>query len=175
MSPLNVSQTNAMRSAAATSFPNTAYKLSPGQSHAVVLLASGSTQRHVAEMLGLTAETICRWARRPEFERAVAEAQRELVESVRSWNLSLLGKAMERLGALLDHQSPQVQLRAAELVLRSVVVPLVALKDVREPRLDEDDFQSFVRTFTKQTDGGNAADDVLTRTALAHTAVEARQ
>ena len=129
--------------------------LSAMQKQAALLLAQGRRQSDVARMLGISHETVCRWGRLPEFEAATAKAQHELIDSIRTWHLSLVGRAMERLESLLDHRTPQVQLRAAELILRPLVMPLVALKDVREPRLDEDDFQSFVRTFSEEANGGN--------------------
>ena len=78
---------------------------------------------------------------------------------------------MERLEALLDHQSPQVRLRAAELVLRPLSMPHVTVHDAREGPLDEHDFESFVRCFTGRTSGSQPANE-LSQTAQARTAIE---
>src|SRR5215212_3680292 len=77
--------------------------LTPMQTQAALLLAQGRRQSDVGKLLQISHETICRWGRSPAFAHAVTEAQHELIESVRSWHLSLLGKAMGRLEALLDH------------------------------------------------------------------------
>src|SRR5690349_10859161 len=93
-------------------------KLSASQSQAAFLVACGRRKREVATLVNATPETISRWSNIAAFDAAVQEHQQELIDYARARHMALLGKAVDRLEALLDHNNPSIRLRAIWLALQ---------------------------------------------------------
>jgi len=102
---------------------NDQFQLSPKRLKAVQLLVSGLSLREAAAQLGISDRTLRRWCKRPEFQTALQEAQREawghMVRRLRALGdqaVTTLSQVMRDVDA-----SPSSKVAAARLVIETVL------------------------------------------------------
>jgi len=80
-------------------------------------LAGGATREQAAAAAGVGERTVYRRLGDPAFTARVAEARARILDDVLTKTAELAGKAVDRLGTLLDVDAPAVQLGAARAIL----------------------------------------------------------
>jgi hypothetical protein len=116
-------------------------KLTPRMQRLVTALLTSRNLEEAAAAVGISPRTARRYRQMPEFERAFAEARRQVMDEATAL-LQKAGKtAVAILYGLMDSNKPSVSLRAAQLVLEfgmksidsNVAEELAALRaDVQE-------------------------------------------
>ncbi len=99
-----------------------AQALSENQQRAVELVASGQTNRQIAETLDNSEFTVSRWRQEPGFIAAVNEILRDSREAARERLRSLVGKAVDTIEASLNDAelSASERLKAAFKIIELV-------------------------------------------------------
>lgn len=80
-------------------------------------LASGATRGEAAEAAGVGARTVYRRLSDPDFAARVQTARAKILDDVLTRTAELAGRAVDKLGQLLEADSPAVQLGAARVIL----------------------------------------------------------
>ena len=91
----------------------------PKQLQAVILLASAKSVRETSKLLGISEQTIHLWKRDPEFISLLKTETKAHIENCRMWTATLVQKAIETLGDLLESESDAVRLKAVTEVLKA--------------------------------------------------------
>lgn len=85
--------------------------LKPKQEKCIKLMLLGSmSQSQIAQELKVTEQTICNWKKNDEFTEKLEQGNRQIISS-------MVPRAINKLQALLDADSEQVQLAAAKDIL----------------------------------------------------------
>lgn len=84
---------------------------------AAAVLASGGTRQDAAAAAGLSDRTIRRRMSDPDFRVLVGDCRRRIAADVLSGAARLAGRAVERLGELVEDDNPHVALGACRAVL----------------------------------------------------------
>lgn len=106
--------------------------LKPKQQKCIELIVTGEmTQAQIARELNITEQTICTWKKDKEFAAELAKANRTAINS-------LVPKTINKLRALLDAESEQVQLAAAKDILDRA-----GYKAPKEPKADESEAEAL--------------------------------
>ncbi|WP_290592929.1 hypothetical protein [Arenimonas sp. SCN 70-307] len=91
--------------------------LTPKQRQAAQFIAAGHTHRQAAAAVKVTPQTVSEWAGRRDFRAYVdsllSAAEQETAQALTGLRL----RAVEKLGELLEHQSPGIALRAIDAAL----------------------------------------------------------
>ena len=94
-------------------------ELKSNQEQAAYLIATGSSCKDVAEVVGVTPETISHWKNSPIFTARSNEYKQEVVDSLREGIRSLSIIALTNLKELIENaESESVKLRACIEVLK---------------------------------------------------------
>ncbi len=114
--------------------------LTPRQQRALQALLSASSLGEAARLAGVHRRTLWRWLRQERFRAALAEAEKEALESLERTLVRLGEKAAATLAAAMDNPkaSDAARVRAADVVLSRLLQlrELVAL-DRRVARLEQ--------------------------------------
>lgn len=84
---------------------------------AAAALANGSTRQEAARAAGLSERTIRRRLGDPDFRALVGDCRARIMADVLSGAAGLAGRAVERLGELVEDDNPHVALGACRAVL----------------------------------------------------------
>lgn len=97
--------------------PSTPKPLSAKQLRAVLELANGKTQAQTAQIVGVSAQTLCKWASMPEFQNLVHDlvAQRSMTADEYMQHKRM--QAVRTLTSLMENAPPATRLRAARALL----------------------------------------------------------
>ena len=97
--------------------------LSPCEEKALAVILAGGTGREAAEAAGVTPSTISRWRHHHRgFRDALDQGVAELRDAAKVRVEATVDLAISRVRAHLEAGDPRVELRAAELALRSAKV-----------------------------------------------------
>lgn len=91
--------------------------LSTVKRRAVLALVEHGSVSRAADTCNLSRQSLYRWLREPEFERALREASSEQVIEASRRLTSLTMRAVDRLEKLLDSERELTQLKAVESIL----------------------------------------------------------
>lgn len=92
--------------------------LTKKQLEAAKLIAEGYlTQREIAERLDVREETISRWKRQEEFQKAIEDFTAEMMKDLERKLMSMAPEALRQLQKLLNAKSELVRLQAIKDVL----------------------------------------------------------
>lgn len=80
-------------------------------------LASGATRAEAAEAAGVAPVTVYRRLSDPAFADRVQAARARILDDVLTRTADLAGRAVDKLGQLLEAESPAVQLGACRVIL----------------------------------------------------------
>lgn len=80
-------------------------------------LAAGSTRAEAAAAAGVGPRTVYRRLSDPDFAARVQTARARILDDVLTRTAELAGRAVDKLGQLLEADSPAVQLGAARVIL----------------------------------------------------------
>lgn len=80
-------------------------------------LAGGSTRGQAASAAGVGERTVYRRLGDPDFAARVQAARARILDDVLTRTAELAGRAVDKLGQLLDAEAPAVQLGAARTIL----------------------------------------------------------
>lgn len=80
-------------------------------------LAAGATRAEAAEAAGVGQRTVYRRLGDPAFAARVQDARARILDDVLTRTAELAGRAVDKLGDLLDAESPAVQLGACRVIL----------------------------------------------------------
>lgn len=83
----------------------------------VFYLASGHSVANAARLCNVTARTVHRRLKKPEFSREVDKVRRSLMDRAVGRLASTMARASSTLRELLDDQDADVRLRAAKTIL----------------------------------------------------------
>jgi hypothetical protein len=91
--------------------------LSAKQLRAVLELANGETQAQTAQTVGVSPQTVCKWASLPEFQNLVQDliAQRSMTADEYMQHKRM--QAVRTLTSLMENAPPATRLRAARALL----------------------------------------------------------
>ena len=91
--------------------------LSAKQLRAVLELANGKTQAQTAQTVGVSPQTVCKWAAMPEFQNLVQDliAQRSMTADEYMQHKRM--QAVRTLTSLMENAPPATRLRAARALL----------------------------------------------------------
>jgi len=103
--------------------------LKPAQLSAATHLASGSTGVQAAKLVGVTAETVSRWRKDPQFRAHLNALKGEALASDRERLRSLRGKALDSLAELLGSPSDQIKFQTAKYVLDATLINAATAKE----------------------------------------------
>lgn len=95
-------------------------KMTP-QDAAVIVLASGSSQRRAAVQAACSPRTIARWLTEPAFRLRVTAARAELLDRASGRLSAMLMAATSTLRKLLSSGNEGIQLQAVKLVLEATL------------------------------------------------------
>jgi len=111
--------------------------LTGNQERAIAALLSTSVMKDAASQVGISDVTLWRWLQLPEFEAAYRAARRQVVERAVTELQAATGEAVETLKRNLHCEQPNVEIRAAQIVLEQAVkgVELIDLQE-RVERLE---------------------------------------
>lgn len=84
---------------------------------AAAVLASGGTRQDAAAAAGLSDRTIRRRLSDPDFRALVGDCRQRIAADVLSGAAGLAGRAVERLGELVEDENGHIALQAARAVL----------------------------------------------------------
>lgn len=98
---------------------------------AALALASGATTDEAGQTAGVTGRTVRRWREEPAFRAEVAQLRREMLDDVLGQLGGAAVEAVKALRAALADKSPGVRVRAAGLILTSLLTVREAV-DVEE-------------------------------------------
>jgi len=101
-------------------------KLTPKQTSAVLLLASGKTAREVAKQIGVTPETISHWRRQPSFAACLNRTCWGLLEAGRDRLRGAADQAAQKLVELMDTTE-------SDEVKRKVCLDILEISRLEEP------------------------------------------
>ncbi len=76
--------------------------LPPRQSHALAVLLEGGTVSHAAKCAGVNRKTVAGWMKLPAFRDALADGQKQAVETAVRRLSAMSGKALGVLEGVLD-------------------------------------------------------------------------
>jgi putative insertion element HTH domain-containing protein len=88
-------------------------KLSPKQQQAVLALLTQPKLDEAAKSVGVSAVTLWRWTKRPEFQEEYRAARRQVVEGALAGLQQVAAEAVEALRRNLQSGVPSVEVRAA--------------------------------------------------------------
>jgi hypothetical protein len=94
------------------------FELSPSQLLAIEILLTGKRDREVADMVGVTRQTINEWRRSSQFADELDRRRRELFVESHKRLQQLSEKSISVLEANLDSDNPIIAVRAAQLLLK---------------------------------------------------------
>ncbi|MFO1418066.1 MAG: hypothetical protein U1E83_05300 [Methylotetracoccus sp.] len=97
-----------------------AANLTPKQTQAAFLIASGIPQVEVAKQVNVSTSTLSLWKRIDIFRATINAFQKEILEQLRAKMAVIAQKATERLEELLDSEDPKVKLDAIKMVYANV-------------------------------------------------------
>jgi len=111
--------------------------LTKKQEAAIAALLSTSVMKDAAAQVGISDVTLWRWLQLPEFEAAYRAARRQVVERAITELQAAASVAVETLKRNLHCEQPNVEIRAAQIVLEQAVkgVELIDLQE-RVERLE---------------------------------------
>lgn len=113
--------------------------LSPTQTQALHLLASGKTNGQAAKAVGVRPETIGRWRKLPQFDDALKAAADPGLNDADSNLVFLKWKAYDTLSSLLESDDETVRLRAASEIYKTWGANLPKYQGPHaEPKPDEE-------------------------------------
>lgn len=93
--------------------------LPTNQQQALELVIAGKKDQEVADTVGVTRETVCRWRHQPEF-RAVLNKYQTLMQQVAYDRLrALVNEALEGLADALADENPRIKIQAAVHILKA--------------------------------------------------------
>lgn len=92
-------------------------KLSPKQLTAVQLLAGGMSGAAICDHLDVNPGTLVRWRKLPDFESHLAGLLTQLGNEATTALRALRGRAVEKIGSLLDCGAAHIEIRAAATIL----------------------------------------------------------
>lgn len=98
---------------------------------AALALAHGSTTDEAGQIVGVTGRTVRRWREEPAFRSEVAQLRRQMLDDVLGQLGGAAVEAVKTLRAALDEESPGVRVRAATVILTSLITVREAV-DVEE-------------------------------------------
>ncbi len=112
-------------------------KLSRTQEKAIAALLSTRTIGEAAKVCGVNDATMWRWLQLPDFQAAYRAARRQVVERAITELQAAASEAVETLKRNLHCEQPNVEIRAAQIVLEQAVrgVELIDLQE-RVERLE---------------------------------------
>ena len=93
--------------------------LSANQQRAIELAMAGNKDQEVAEAVGVTRETVCRWRHQPEFRAALNAYRKEVFGATRERLRDLATEAVEALAEGLADENPKVRVQAAVHILKA--------------------------------------------------------
>jgi hypothetical protein len=96
--------------------------LTPQKLAAATHLASGRSGVETAKLVGVTAETVSRWRKDPNFVAHLNGLKGEALATDRERLRSLRAKALDALAELLDSPSDQIRLQAVRYVLDATLI-----------------------------------------------------
>jgi len=97
--------------------------LSPSQELAIDALLTGKRDRQVAEIVGVTRQTVNEWRNKtPLFVEELARRRREMFAETHKRLQILSEKAIDVLEANLECDNPKVAVQAAQLILKFAAV-----------------------------------------------------
>ena len=97
--------------------PSTHKPLSAKQLRAVLELANGKTQAQTAQIVGVSAQTLCKWASLPEFQTLLEDIIAQRTMTPEQYLQRQRMKAAQALVSLMRDAPPATRLRAAQAVL----------------------------------------------------------
>lgn len=98
---------------------------------AALALAHGATTDEAGQTAGVTGRTVRRWREEPAFRAEVTQLRREMLDDVLGQLGGAAVEAVKTLRAALDEQSAGVRVRAASVLLASLLTVREAV-DVEE-------------------------------------------
>jgi len=100
-------------SASLTAWDSSASSLSPVQLAAAELIGRGKTRSEAAALVGVDRTSVQRWVNNPEFQQAIAEANRE-------WRAEFAARASRIVELALEHEErnlgPGTQLSKDDII-----------------------------------------------------------
>lgn len=117
------------------------------------LILSGHSQQQVADILGVSKNTISKRVHRPEFAETLAQYRQSILDSVITKMTALSGKAVDTLEELLEDDNSFVRFNAASKILSmsldySVQADLLKqIEELRQKQLDLEDSQSVIMDY----------------------------
>lgn len=113
--------------------------LSPTQTQALHLLASGKTNGQAAKVVGVRPETIGRWRKLPQFDDALKAAADPDLTDMDANVTHAKWAAFDTLMGLLQNDDPGIQLRAAAEIYKTWGTSLPKYHGpAAEPKPDEE-------------------------------------
>lgn len=97
--------------------PSTPKPLSAKQLRAVLELANGKTQAQTAQIVGVSPQTLCKWASLPEFQTLLEDIIAQRTMTPEQYLQRQRMKAAQALVSLMRDAPPATRLRAAQAVL----------------------------------------------------------
>lgn len=97
--------------------PSTHKPLSAKQLRAVLELANGKTQAQTAQIVGVSPQTLCKWASLPEFQTLLEDIIAQRTMTPEQYLQRQRMKAAQALVSLMRDAPPATRLRAAQAVL----------------------------------------------------------
>lgn len=93
--------------------------LSPKQEQAIILLARGMSIAETAKQIKTSEQTLHNWKAKHEFMEDLRDETRAYLSECRTRLGSLALPAIETLASLLNSDSPNIQLKAAQEILKA--------------------------------------------------------
>ena len=100
-----------------TAQPITPKPLSAKQLRAVLELANGKTQAETAKIVGVSPQTVCKWASMPEFQNLLQDLIAQRTMTADDYLQSKRMQAVRVLTSLMQNAPPATRLRAARALL----------------------------------------------------------
>ena len=100
-----------------TAQPSTLKPLSAKQLRAVLEMANGKTQAETAKIVGVSPQTLCKWASMPEFQNLVQDLIAQRSMSADEYMQHKRMQAVRTLTSLMENAPPATRLRAARALL----------------------------------------------------------
>ncbi len=97
--------------------PLTLKPLSANQLRAVLELANGKTQAETAKIVGVSPQTVCKWASMPEFQNLLQDLIAQRTMTADDYLQSKRMQAVRVLTSLMENAPPATRLRAARALL----------------------------------------------------------
>ncbi|BAZ71453.1 hypothetical protein NIES4106_62500 (plasmid) [Fischerella sp. NIES-4106] len=112
--------------------------LTPVQNQALCLLAAGYTQEEVARKTGVTKDCICKWKKKPEFEKLLRESVAKVYDAAIAELVSGSIEAARQLKEIItDEDTPKrVKVSAIQVLLTTAARAKESLLEERLEALE---------------------------------------